>query len=350
MKKIEKQKLLGLLPEISKDNQLIVPVEDDGVVNFRPYEQGVKVNLEVLNTVRPPKEVFFPQSENYLKFYSRRESLQLEPFKDEEGKRNILLGVRPCDVASFDLLDKVFLEDPQDPLYLSRRENTVVIALACSNPAPTCFCTAFQLEPGASPGADVIMHDVDDNFIILAQSDKGKEFLQLIESHLEPASKSDEEVVYEQRQEAASREVAASKEHGWQLEGVHAFLKDKFDWHFWDELYRRCIGCGTCTFLCPTCHCFDVQDFAKNQEGLRFRCWDSCMYGEFTLMASGENPRPTQKERVRNRFLHKLYYYPSRYDGVYACVGCGRCLRKCPVQLDISQVIKEAGGELSGNS
>ncbi|MBO5851119.1 MAG: 4Fe-4S dicluster domain-containing protein, partial [Clostridia bacterium] len=119
-------------------------------------------------------------------------------------------------------------------------------------------------------------------------------------------------------------------------------LMELFDRKEWEELSKACLGCGTCTFVCPTCQCFDVKDFKTNNAVKRFRCWDSCMYSEFTKMAA-ENPRKNQMQRFRQRFMHKLVYYPSNNGGLYSCVGCGRCVKKCPQSLNIVKVIKKLG-------
>ena len=121
-------------------------------------------------------------------------------------------------------------------------------------------------------------------------------------------------------------------------------LNDGFYAPQWQELYQSCIGCGTCTFICPTCQCYDIRDFDTGHGIKRFRCWDSCMYSDFTKMAHG-NPRTSQLERFRQRFMHKLVYYPANNDGLYSCVGCGRCVSKCPASLNIVKVIKKLGGE-----
>ena len=110
----------------------------------------------------------------------------------------------------------------------------------------------------------------------------------------------------------------------------------------WEELSGSCLGCGTCTFVCPTCQCYDIKDFNTGKGVIRFRCWDSCMYSEFTKMAHGNN-RLTQKERFRQRFMHKLVYYPENNDGMFSCVGCGRCLSKCPISMNIVKVMKKIG-------
>ena len=129
------------------------------------------------------------------------------------------------------------------------------------------------------------------------------------------------------------------------------FGKDKTQEFFgapeWKELSGNCLGCGTCTFVCPTCQCYDIKDFNTGHGIKRFRCWDSCMYSDFTKMSAGQ-PRLTQLERFRQRFMHKLVYFPTNNDGMFSCVGCGRCLAKCPIQMNIVKVMKKLGGKNNG--
>jgi len=127
-------------------------------------------------------------------------------------------------------------------------------------------------------------------------------------------------------------------------EGFGAYNKELFESPLWEEMSVGCLGCGACTFVCPTCQCYDIRDFDDGKQVRRFRCWDSCMYSDFTLMSAGQ-PRPTQKERFRQRFMHKLAYYPETHDGVFGCVGCGRCLKKCPQHLHILKVMRRMGGK-----
>ena len=120
--------------------------------------------------------------------------------------------------------------------------------------------------------------------------------------------------------------------------------KELFDRPEWKQLSESCLGCGTCTFVCPTCQCYDIKEFDSGKLVRRFRCWDSCMYSDFTKMSAGQ-PRPTQLERFRQRFMHKLVYFPDNNDGCFGCVGCGRCLAKCPIHMNIVKVIKTLGEE-----
>ena len=117
-------------------------------------------------------------------------------------------------------------------------------------------------------------------------------------------------------------------------------VTDLFDAPIWDEVAFSCINCGTCTFLCPTCWCFDIQDEVLGKQGDRIRNWDACMFPLFTLHGSGHNPRDEKTQRVRQRFMHKLKYYVDKYKGGPACVGCGRCVQFCPVNIDIRRVFE----------
>ena len=125
--------------------------------------------------------------------------------------------------------------------------------------------------------------------------------------------------------------------------GADAAQKN-FDSPIWEQLYHPCLACGTCTFVCPTCQCYDIKDYNTGSGVQRYRCWDSCMYSDFTMMAHGNN-RNSQMQRFRQRFMHKLAYFPANNQGMFSCVGCGRCVEKCPSHLNIVKVIKAFGKE-----
>ena len=341
MKKIAKANLPELWQALAVEAKLYVPVKTDGVLNFAAWQDGIEVDLTTLNVFTPPKRFFFPQTETILK-YEFGEDLLLEDYACKAGGKTILFGVRPCDVSSFAMMDKVYLGDPVDEAYRRRREDTVVIALGCGEPDETCFCQSFDIEPGKSPGADILAVDTGDEVVLTGQSEKGEELLTKLNGLLNEATSGDENKVKDAQDKAKEDYVTSVN-----VQGVMEKLDSMFEDTYWDGLYKRCIACGTCTFVCPTCHCFDVQEYSAGNKGERIRCWDACMFSDFTMMGHGHNPRPTQKERVRQRFMHKLNYFPHQH-GDYACVGCGRCVRKCPVNLDILEVINAVGGATDG--
>ena len=228
--------------------------------------------------------------------------------------------------------------NPVDSYYKNRRDHGTVITLACNEPVKTCLCSTYKIDASlAAPAGDVSCWLAEDKYFFQANTEKGKAFVAAASSVL---SESDDKAV-----ENAKKDISAKIE---KLPFAHLDLsKFKgenmlkiFNSKIWEKVSETCVGCGTCTYVCPTCMCFDVRDFKTTDHGIRqVRCWDSCMYNDFTQMAA-ENPRHTQKERSRQRFMHKLMYYPMAHDGMFSCVGCGRCLESCPINMNVVKVIK----------
>lgn len=337
-KSIKKDQIKNLLNKIAQSNQLIAPIQSDGITLFKPVQSGEGVVLGYQNAVVPPKDFFFPQSEKMFSYDLNDPSWAIKP---EEGVPNrVLFGARPCDVKSILLLDKVFDAEFRDDFYLDKRNKTTIVAISCNECRHTCFCGAFGISPGLAEGADILLTDLGDRYLAEVLTDKGR---ALVAACADLFSDDDGS-----GQAAKEKAVAPAKEKQMKidLDGVKAKLDNMFDHPIWDSESLRCIGCGTCTFVCPTCHCFDIVDFNNQSSvGYRYRCADSCQFANFTRAAGGHQPRPTKKERTRQRFMHKLRYFVDRY-GDFGCVGCGRCLEKCPVNLDIAQIInkvKEVG-------
>ncbi|MDY6827610.1 MAG: 4Fe-4S dicluster domain-containing protein [Bacillota bacterium] len=326
-----KEKWPELWTLLAHEGPLYLPVEDGSVVLYQPWQEGVKVNLEAVNSTVSPKDIFLPREETYLHYSCRGEMLDLEDVESDEPVTAFAL--HPCDLKAIEMIDRVFLnQDPPDALYKKRRENTTVVALACRRPDPYCFCGVFGIDPTDAPGADVMAYLTEKGLLLEGRTAKGKILLDKAAPLLEVEA-----------DETNITVDVKTQDFGLQVGGLPEDLQERFNDPVWDDLFRSCLGCGICTYVCPTCYCFDVEDYGHEEGGERFRCWDSCMFGHFTQMAGGHNPRPSRKERVRQRFMHKLCYYPETY-GEIACVGCGRCLRSCPVNLDIVQAIKVLGG------
>jgi ferredoxin len=260
------------------------------------------------------------------------------PAPPAEGKRAIL-GVRPCDARALALVDKVYRERAfVDPLYAARRDNTVIITFACEYPAPSCFCTSVGGGPADATGADVIAYPAGDDILLETISPKGEEFLKT--AKLTEAAGAELEAA-----KARFAKVAEQMAPLWDLDAARPKLYENFDAAAWAEIASRCISCGACTFVCPSCHCFDVADEGKHGQGRRLRFWDACTQSLFTLHASGHNPREDKTRRYRQRVLHKFHYFHENW-GENLCVGCGRCVVECPVNVDIREavtLVAEAG-------
>ena len=339
MRKCSLDKINLVFAEIAKNASLYLPAsQSDGSAAFTKWEEGVAWSNK-LNTVKSPKDFFFPQTEDLMQFKTQGKNIEIIDTRSAL-EDFVVFGVRACDVKSFDILDRVFLSEPVDSFYASRRQHGVIISLACTRPSETCFCKTFGIDP-ANPAGDISAWKNETDIYFEANTEKGAALLDKLSSVLEECGDS---AVAEQKEKInAIMDKLPLKDLTTDAFGGGK-TNELFNAPEWDELSSACLGCGTCTFVCPTCQCYDIKDFNTGNGVVRFRCWDSCMYSDFTKMAHGNN-RLTQKERFRQRFMHKLVYYPENNDGLFSCVGCGRCLAKCPISMNIVKVMKKIGGK-----
>ena len=337
MYKIAKENLSALFQSIAENQDLYLPVEVSGQVNFKAWTPDAKVSLETLKTVKSPKDAFFPQSENLYTVQRDGKKLSIQPEALKE-QNFVVFGMKACDIQGVKVLDNVFLNDPIDSFYAARREHGTIVAMACHEPEESCFCKAFGIDC-AEPAADVATWMVEGELYWKALTEKGEALTKAVESLLVEADGADAEKL-EAEKNAIHTIVEKLPYSNLSLEGWNGdALTEKFNSPVWEELYKPCLACGTCTFVCPTCQCYDIKDYDTGHGVKRYRCWDSCMYSDFTMMAHGNN-RTSQMQRFRQRFMHKLVYYPANNNGMYSCVGCGRCVEKCPASLNIVKVIK----------
>ncbi len=333
----------ALLAAMAKKAKLYVPTDGADEKSklagayYAEWKDGAAVSGR-LNTTRSPKDFFFPQTENLMTFQMTGKKLEIFDAR-REHEDFILFGVRACDVRSFTVLDNVFLSDPVDTYYQNRRQHGTIVSMACTKPAETCFCRTFGID-AADPEGDVVCWEDGDNLYLTAKTEKGADLLAAVADVTEDCDDHAADGVKALANERLDKLPLADLKSD-------AFGGGKTDKFFndpaWDELSEACLGCGTCTFVCPTCQCYDIKDFNTGKGVIRFRCWDSCMYSDFTMMAHGTN-RPNHMQRFRQRFMHKLVYYPENNNGLFSCVGCGRCLSRCPISMNIVKVMKKLGG------
>jgi len=335
-KRLIKKKILpGIVKRISEEMPVYAPVRDGGNVLFKPLKKGMEPLVDYSNTRNAPKNFLFPQTETMMRYMRTERGIELSRGKNE-AKEAVLFGVRPCDARSFVLLDMVFDQEKfKDSYYINKKEKTIIISLACVHPPyTTCFCTSVGGHPMSEEGADVMLTDMGDNYLAEFITPKGETLLEKFGDLPEPddAVEIKKKELFDDAEEEIKSHVPAKEIKSW--------LDDNFEHPFWDTIHQSCLACGTCTYLCPTCHCFDISDEMKGNDGRRIRSWDSCMYWLFTYETSGHNPRPSQKERWRQRVMHKFKYYVDNF-GAISCVGCGRCVRYCPVNIDIRKIVED---------
>ncbi len=331
--KIEKDGWAKGLEKLSGSYRLFGPVLEKESHEYKELNQGEMPDLDLVNTRLSPKSVIYPQTQVMFEYSTDESEKDSHVMKEvpSDDKPRAVLGVRPCDAASFLLVKRNF-DSPEykDPYWVKPYENTTFIGLACDNPSQTCFCTAVGNGPYGEDGLDLLLIQEGDDYSAKVITKKGEQLAKAAGWNTEGSSDDIETRKKEAEDKIGIKDITGSLKN----------LKttDLFEAPFWDDISFSCLNCGTCTYSCPTCWCFDIQDENSGTNGKRIRNWDSCMYPLFTLEGSGHNPRPVKMQRVRQRFMHKLKYYVDKYDAGVQCVGCGRCIQLCPVNIDIRTV------------
>ncbi len=325
--------LLAWAVRLGASHRVLGPIADaDGVVRYESVSPDAALVLDGPRPTRAPKEHFIPQTDPLFSFTGSGPALAVQPIINHQP--TVIFGVRPCDARALRSLDNVFLRRREtDAHYAARRSATVLVGLACTHPGWGCFCTTVGGSPAGTDGLDLLLTDLGDRYHVQILTPAGREVLQQTSTSASDATTG--RLVAEQHARTIVQLQLAFDMNG---------IAERVVWDapVWEQVSRRCLECGACNFLCPVCHCFDIQDENMADGGMRFRCWDTCQFSEFTRMGAGHNPRAGRKERLRQRVSHKFKYLIEEF-GEAGCTGCGRCVELCPVNIDIRTVL----GELS---
>jgi formate hydrogenlyase subunit 6/NADH:ubiquinone oxidoreductase subunit I len=302
----------------------LAPKKTGETFDFAWVTQLSEVCLDQVQTIQSPKTAVFPRVEELFSFQNAEGGVKIKERDLASLPETIIFGLRPCDATAFASLKAILNWDSPDKLFSARLEKMTVVGVSCARADEFCFCTSVGGSPGATAGSDVLLTGMGNGeYLAEIISGKGRNALAGASELFQPASTTRKE------------NHLALVEPVFDLKKIAPALAVLFDdVAFWDKQSRCCLGCGACAYVCPICACFDIQDEGAGDSGRRLRCWDSCGFSMFTLHTSGHNPRPLQNQRWRQRLMHKFAYMPERQK-VLGCVGCGRCSRACPVDMNI---------------
>ncbi len=333
--KIDKEKWAGGVESISSSYRIIGPVKENDSHDFKEIAKGNLPDLDYVNSKLSPKSALFPPSEAMFTYSldETKENHHILQDVEKDYSPRAVIGIRPCDAKAVKLVKMNFdTKEYRDPYWMDAYEATTFVGLACDSPCDTCFCTTTGCGPYNEEGMDVLLVDNGDSYIAKALTEKGEKLV----ASAGFSDEGDASVIDSKKSEAEAK-ITATIETDKLSDKV---IMDLYDAPFWEELSFSCINCCTCTYACPTCWCFDIQDENKGNDGVRMRNWDSCMTPLFTMHGSGHNPRDQKHQRFRQRFMHKLKYFVDKYEEGIMCVGCGRCVQQCPANVDIKKISK----------
>ncbi len=320
---ISREKLLSWLSSLLRERIVIAPTRVDESILFRPLNSTDDIIFDFHNTTLSPKEWFFPMTDALFTIDKKNGASELQV--PEIIQDTVIFGIRPCDAKGLRLLDFPFLDEPPDTVYGQRRLKTTLVGLACIEAEPQCFCTSLGGAPNDTSDVDILLTSSGDGYIVQTITEKG-------EALLATATLNKSEAVLPP---PPSLTVIP-------IESITEATKRIFDDPYWDRLADRCLHCSVCSYVCPTCYCFDIRDSWSGGKIERIRTWESCQSPGFRRIAGGYDPRSTKGSKLRQRFCHKLLYFPDQFGaGALGCVGCGRCVTTCPVNIDIREIISD---------
>lgn len=319
---ISRQDLKDWLQKLMSGRAVIAPAAEAGLVMYRAVERVEDIVFKFTNTVLSPKEFFFPITETL--FTLRQKDGRPEIVTPTMDRDAVLFGIRPCDALGLKIIDRPFLDEPADARYKERRERTTLVGLACSEACAEGFCTSMGTGPDDPANVDILLTENGDDYLVRAVTEKGKSLLEGVA--LKEAG-------------AVSTPVVSLKKVP--AENIGSAMLKSFDSPYWGRVADRCIHCNICSYVCPVCYCFDIRDYTSKGEVQRVRSWESCQAAGFTRLAGGADVRPSKGARMRQRFAHKLLYMDKQFGDLVGCTGCGRCVKHCPVNIDIREIIND---------
>ncbi len=367
-----------LIENLLGEIQVYAPVKKGKHVYYNRIQSVSEMNTEDLLPVLSPKSLLFPPVETLFTYEKKQDGVTISNAAVEDYPERVVFGVRPCDARGLAILRQTFVQEPVDQLFEARFNKTTLIGLSCATADEACFCGN---RAGDTTGSDILLTQVSNgDYLAEIITEKGQRLMERHADLFETPSALPDKAAFvatvrglgDSANPSSSGQPKAGQPNADQsnadqsnadqpntdqsnagnqpneplfiIKDLPERLKALFESKAFEQQSLACIGCGTCTYVCPVCGCFDMQDETQGTKGRRVRCWDSCGFSCFTVHTSGHNPRETQGQRWRQRLMHKFSYLPES-NHVFGCVGCGRCIRSCPANLDIANLITQLAHE-----
>ncbi|PIE71949.1 MAG: 4Fe-4S ferredoxin [Deltaproteobacteria bacterium] len=334
--KIDKNDWSAGVEKSRSDYRLVGPVKEKQYHKFMELGEGQLPDMAYSESRLSPKSIVFPQSEVMFTYITdmTKEDHHILKRPEKAYPARAIIGIRPFDAKAIQLVKLNYhTPDYRDPYWCDAYDACTFIGLAINEPDPTDFSTSCGTGPFDETGLDILLVDAGDHYLAKVLTDKGEAYATAAGFSADAGAEA--EATIDAMRTAAEGKIKSTITFDTiakrQIMELHAAP-------FWEDVSFACLNCGTCTYVCPTCWCFDIQDENFGAKGVRTRNWDTCMEGLFTEHGSGHNPREKKVQRVRQRFMHKLKYFMDKYNQGIMCVGCGRCVKQCPVNIDIRKV------------
>jgi len=334
---LEKKDMPEFVAYLKKNHRVAAPVKKENQFVFAPIEEASEMSLEYIPTILPPKKYFLPQYETLGSFKMGATSMSQTAVEVEP---TVLFGVHTCDIEALSCLDIVFNEEPADPYFIRRKKSIFIIGYECMRPCDE-YATCITMDThNPKAGYDAMITDAGNRYILHINSIAGLDLLARAPFFKKGRDEAEIKAELLKLREEKKKRFEVSLKAGYRE--LNKVFKKSYSSKLWEELGKRCLSCGNCTAVCPTCYCFDIYDEVKLDMagGDRNRMWDSCQLEEFAMVSGGENFRKDRSSRQRHRYYRKFDYPVKKYNKFF-CVGCGRCTRTCMAKISLVETVNE---------